>query len=382
MTAPRPRRARKPPPIVLVEGEAVDSPRERDQTVERLLRQSLGTPQRGGVTDACLDAETLAAWTAGGLTGLALEAVQLHVADCARCQSMAGTLARISSTVPQAEPVPPSRRWLAWFFPLTAAATAVALWFAVPGNPGAPPTVASRAPISEAPASDSFASRNPPPTAAREPTQVPSAERQAKESAAPAQAPAAELRREGPRSNTLDQPAAVGSVANQEAAGRDLARDKVEAFQPPAAPAAAAAAAPQSAPSNQRADSARSALRATAVAAPDIVSPDPAVRWRILGAAVQHSSNGGSTWETVPIGVTAELTAGVAPATTVCWLVGRSGVVLLTTDGQTWRRLPFPEITDLSAVRTVDAGGHVASVSTADGRTFVTTDAGATWSAR
>ena len=360
----------------------MDSPRERDQTVERLLRQSLGTSQRGGVTDACLDAETLAAWTTGGLAGTALEAAQLHVADCARCQSMAGTLARISSTVPQAEPVPPSRRWLAWFIPLTAAATAVALWFAVPGNPGAPPTVASRAPISEAPASDSSALRNPPPGAAPEPTQAPSAGRQAPESAAPGQAPpAAELRKEGVRSNTLDQPAAAGSVAKQEAAGRDLATDKVEAFQSPAAPAAAAAS-PQAAPFNQRADSARSALRANAVAAPDIVSPDPAIRWRILGAAVQHSSNGGSTWETVPIGVTAELTAGAAPATTVCWLVGRNGVVLLTTDGQTWHRMPFPEMTDLSAVRTVDAGGHVASVATADGRTFVTTDAGATWSAR
>lgn len=363
----------------------MDSPRERDQTVERLLRQSLGTPQRGGVTDACLDAETLAAWTAGGLTGTALEAVQLHVADCARCQSLAGTLARVSSTVPRAEPVPPSRRWLAWFIPLAAAATAVALWFAVPGNPGAPPTVTSRAPISEAPAADPFAFQNPPqPTTPREPAQEPSAERQALESAARAQAPqAAEVRKEGARSNTLDQPAAAGSVAKQEDEGRDLAKDKkVDAFQPPAAPAAAAAAAPQPAPLNQRADSARPALRAAAVAAPEIVSPDPAVRWRILGAAVQHSSNGGSTWETVPIGVTAELTAGTAPAATVCWLVGRNGVVLLTTDGQTWSRLPFPEITDLSAVRTVDAGGHVASVSTTDGRTFVTTDAGANWSAR
>ena len=363
----------------------MDSPRERDETVERLLRQSLGTPQRGGVTDACLDAETLAAWTAGGLAGSALEAVQLHVADCARCQSIAGTLARISSTVPQAEPVPPSRRWLAWFIPLAAAATAVALWFAVPGNPGAPQTVASRAPVSEAPTSESFAFRDQPSTATPEPAQAPPAGRQAPESSATGQAPQAAVGRERARSNSLDQAAAEGSVAKEEAAGRDLAKDKkVDAFQPPAAPAAAAAAAAQAAPANQRerADSARPALRAAAVAAPEIVSPDPAVRWRILGTAVQHSSNGGSTWETVPVGVTAELTAGVAPSTTVCWLVGRNGVVLLTTDGQTWGRLTFPEITDLSDVRTVDAGGHVATVSTADGRTFVTTDAGVTWSAR
>ena len=362
----------------------MDSPRERDRTVERLLKQSLGTPQRGGVTNACLDAETLAAWTAGGLTGSALEAAQLHVADCARCQSMAGTLARISSTVPQTEPVLPSRRWLAWFIPLTAAATAVALWFAVPSKPGGPATVASRAPVSQAPASDPFAFRGvPPPPRLNRRAPPPNARRRNRPRAG--QAPqAAEARREGARSNTLDQHDVAGSVAKEEADGRDLAKDKrskgyshrrLLRQRPPRLRRPLR-------PISGSADSARSALRAAAVAAPEIVSPDPAVRWRILGAAVQHSSNGGSTWETVPVGVTVELTSGAAPAATVCWLVGRNGVVLLTTDGQTWRRLSFPEITNLAAVRAVDAGGHVASVSTTDGRTFVTTDAGDTWSAR
>jgi hypothetical protein len=365
----------------------VDSPGERDQTVERLLRQSLGTPQRSGVTDACLDAETLAAWTAGGLTGSALEAAQLHAADCARCQSMAGMLARLSSAVPQTEPVRSSRRWLAWFIPLTAAATAVALWFAVPGNPGAPATVASRAPISDAPASNSFAPRVSPPSAGRETEQAPPAARRPPASAAPAQSPqSAEVRRKAAPSETLNQQAAAGSVAKESAADRDVTEGKVDAFRQPAAPAAAAAAAPaatpEAAPADQRADSARPARRAANVlAVPEIVSPDPSVRWRIRGAAVEHSSNGGLTWETVRVGV-AELTSGTAPTTTVCWLVGRNGVVLLTTDGQTWRRVPFPEITDLSAVRTVDADGRAASVSTSDGRTFVTTDAGVTWSAQ
>jgi photosystem II stability/assembly factor-like uncharacterized protein len=175
-------------------------------------------------------------------------------------------------------------------------------------------------------------------------------------------------------------------VAKESAADRDVTEGKVDAFRQPAAPAAAAAAAPaatpEAAPADQRADSARPARRAANVlAVPEIVSPDPSVRWRIRGAAVEHSSNGGLTWETVRVGV-AELTSGTAPTTTVCWLVGRNGVVLLTTDGQTWRRVPFPEITDLSAVRTVDADGRAASVSTSDGRTFVTTDAGVTWSAQ
>ena len=69
--------------------------------------------------------------------------------------------------------------------------------------------------------------------------------------------------------------------------------------------------------------------------------------------------------------------AGVAPSRNVCWLVGANGVVLLTTDGQTWRRLAFPELTGLSAVTAADAIS--ATVRTADGREFVTKDAGITW---
>jgi hypothetical protein len=132
----------------------VDSPEERDQTVERLLRQSLKTPAQGGVTGACLDAETLAVWADGGLSGSALDAVHVHVADCARCQDLAGTLARVRSAVPLAEPVRSSRRWLAWFVPITAAAAAVAIWFAVPGNLGAPVSNRDVALLREAPQAD------------------------------------------------------------------------------------------------------------------------------------------------------------------------------------------------------------------------------------
>ena len=105
----------------------MDGSRERDQAVERLLRQSSQTRRNAGVTDSCLDAETLAAWADGGLSGAELALAQTHVADCARCQTMIGTLARINSGVPLAKPEHASRRWLAWLVPLTAAAAAVAL---------------------------------------------------------------------------------------------------------------------------------------------------------------------------------------------------------------------------------------------------------------
>ena len=71
------------------------------------------------------------------------------------------------------------------------------------------------------------------------------------------------------------------------------------------------------------------------------------------------------------------LTAGSSPSRDVCWIVGRAGTVLLSTNGATWQRRPFPESVDLGGVRASSATNAV--VTTADGRQFVTIDAGATW---
>ena len=84
--------------------------------IERLLRQSRRShrvPPDGGVTDSCLDAETLAAWVDGGLSGAALETVQVHVADCARCQAFVGTLARVSGAASET-PGRAARPWTLW----------------------------------------------------------------------------------------------------------------------------------------------------------------------------------------------------------------------------------------------------------------------------
>ena len=70
--------------------------RERDQSVERLLRQSLKAPQEA-IADSCLDAETLAAWIDGGLSGSELAVAESHVADCARCQALVGALVRTAA---------------------------------------------------------------------------------------------------------------------------------------------------------------------------------------------------------------------------------------------------------------------------------------------
>ena len=66
----------------------------------------------------------------------------------------------------------------------------------------------------------------------------------------------------------------------------------------------------------------------------DIVSPDPAIRWRVSGSTVQRSTDAGATWQPQSPGVDAQFTAGASPQPSVCWLVGRGGTVLLSTDGQ------------------------------------------------
>jgi photosystem II stability/assembly factor-like uncharacterized protein len=109
-----------------------------------------------------------------------------------------------------------------------------------------------------------------------------------------------------------------------------------------------------------------------------IISTSPNNRWRILdGGIVERSTDGGSTWQAQSTGVTVTLTSGASPAPTICWLVGPGGIVLLSTDGRSWQRIAFPEGMDLTSVRASD-DTH-ATVTTADGRAFGTTDGGASW---
>jgi hypothetical protein len=114
----------------------------------------------------------------------------------------------------------------------------------------------------------------------------------------------------------------------------------------------------------------------------EIRTPDPAVRWRVVdGRLVQRSLDAGATWADqyrADEGVT--LTAGVAPSTTVCWLVGRAGAIVRTIDGRAWQRVRFPETPDFTAVIAGDA--RTATVTAGDGRQFATTDGGTTWTRR
>jgi hypothetical protein len=114
----------------------------------------------------------------------------------------------------------------------------------------------------------------------------------------------------------------------------------------------------------------------------EAVAPGASVRWRVVdGRVVQRSGDGGATWTdqyTANVGV--QLTSGAAASPTVCWFVGRAGLVVRTTDGRAWALVSFPERLDLASITAADA--QSASVTTVDGRVFVTTDGGATWRRR
>jgi photosystem II stability/assembly factor-like uncharacterized protein len=72
--------------------------------------------------------------------------------------------------------------------------------------------------------------------------------------------------------------------------------------------------------------------------------------------------------------------SGAAPSPAICWVVGRGGVVLRSTDGATWQRVGLSDAIDLIAIRASDATN--ATITAADGRMFRTADGGKTWQAR
>lgn len=353
--------------------------RDRDASVERLLRQSRQAREVSAPPGAsCLDAETLAAWADGTLSRDTFAAVESHVSDCPRCQALLGAFARTAPLAP--EPWWSHGLSVRWLVPLTAAATALAVWVAVPRRE--PPVVESEQVRTEAPVSPK----------SREPA--------APVPANPIVGGEVPARRDRSLNETKDQsarapevPRAVDVLKAKPADGRQTRRENVSPKQEGAAvgsvgrladassarpPAAPPSDAPSESPPASTLELSRPAGATPKAIAIEIVSPDPSIRWRISGnGVVERSANGGSSWVAQSTGVAADLMAGASPSPQVCWLVGRAGTVLLTSDGLRWQRVGFPEPLDLTAVQASDA--RTATVTAADGRRFSTADGGATW---
>jgi hypothetical protein len=308
--------------------------------------------------DECLDPETIAAWMDGGLTDRERAAAEQHAADCDRCLAV---LAAIAKTTPPPVVEPARSWWFGWRLaaPLATAAIAITTW-ALLQQPASLPQAT--------PAS----------TAAPAPTP-------AREAATDA------LRRAEPPAEQSRERAAENRTAQlQKKADRPAGNAKERADTAQSAPAAkalqettsaAAASPPVVAPESPRSDlkdKRQAAFRDETRMQADIPTSDPNVRWRIAGRSIQRSMDAGKSWQTQNVPVPADPIAGAAPGPSVCWIVGRQGLVLLTTDGATWRRIEFPDPrVDLVGVSASDA--LTATITAADGKRYGTVDGGRIW---
>ena len=313
----------------------MNAERDRDRLLEDALTHQLRSSAAAPAGDACLDAETLAAWMDGGLEPQAIVLAEAHASNCARCQALLATVARTTPAAAVAEPVT-ARLWRWWLAPLVATAAAVTLWMVVPQDrltaPAGAPAIESPAPETSVAKSEATLPAAPPPAAAPALPEAASRESAARDRNAPLRAEATAPKREAQSFEARERPAETANLADTAVAGRIAEAAPVpppppSPLPPPAAPPAPAAAAQQ----------------AKVVAEEQVIAQS-------------------------------------APSPTVIWQVGRAGLVQVATDGKTFVRLPFPEAVDLTAVTATDE--RHASVTTADGRVFQTADAGRTWQQR
>jgi hypothetical protein len=340
---------------------------DRDRIIEQALKHELrdaGAP----AGDAHLDAETLAAWTDGGLDATAMASAEAHVSVCARCQTLVGTLARTQAPTPgtlgtlgtQAPKAP----WFYWLAPLAAGAAAVTIWMVVP----------QQQQLATAPPTPTAAEATQPRSASEQPVPAPPEERVARADKVEPPASFADQ----PRDNRA-QPKERAELKQETepTAQRARAATAADSAIGGAAPAAPPAPAPAAAAAESNAAPAVALQKSLAVAPLEIVSPDPARRWRVVVTGVEHSEDAGLTWIPVRPPSNESITGGTAVSRSICWLIGRSGLVLITVDGSTFARVDLPERVDVTAIAATDA--RTATVTTADGRRFRTDDSGRNW---
>lgn len=355
-----------------------------DKLLRDALRGSANTPPR----TPCLDIDTVAALAEGTLTTRERSAAEAHAAECPRCQ---GVLAAMVRTMP---PVAPRVWWrrpaFVWLAPLTAAAAAVVVWSNVPRSTIVAPDAQSAAMRAPEPAPNLAAPASPRAEFEQKSPAAPSAPAAGAASALERNRAAAKRSTPEPvQQNALADRVAVPAVPSAPAA----AEDRTAAAQQPPSPATTAETSAQVAAAAEQAQ--RAAAGTMAAGSADarqmmarrfvakettIVSADSQGRWRLgsLGGFVEHSTDGGATWQALPTGVNAMLVDGSSPSRSVCWLVGQGGVVILTTDeGRSWQRLTLPASIDLRSVNATSDKN--ATVVAADGRRLTTSDGGRTW---
>ena len=345
---------------------------DRDRSVENVLRHVLSDGASSQKQSICPDAETIAAWHEGALGTADAAAMERHVADCSRCRALMAAFIQTTPATPVVESI--WRRWhLGWAVPLATAATAAALWIAVPRNTSLPTPSGESRTVSVDAVAPAAPAATPPSAAAAPPalTQTESLQVARAFAIREKSEPAGE--QESASKPSEDQRAAAAALSARIEADK---REDANSARPQGAAAPEAAVAPRVA-TVTRAATLREEI---AIALTEIVAPGGTARWRIVGGRrIERAPGPGGEWAPALIDASDLLTAGAAPSATVCWIVGRRGAVYVTADGMRFVRVPFPEMSDLVSVTATDV--QRATVSSADGRSWTTVDQGRTWSA-
>jgi Putative zinc-finger len=359
------------------------------------------------VRGTCPDAAVLAAYLDGTLATADRVTLEAHAADCSRCALQLATIIRLEDEARESRPAPaPSWRRFLWTVPVATAALAAIIYVAAPSRPLVPPARDARsappaqAPMSrpEAPLSEEAESspqvlvdeaRNEPRADA------PSEQAQTKTAARLQRAGESSLRKEafavpppqpGASTDPAAAPPAVSSSSPVPEANEMVARSDADASRKAetdarakAVDVAAPAAPPAAARGVAREGSPLVAVgeRVAQAAALVVHAPDSRVRWRVANTRIERSVDGGLTWVAEPSPIALDLTMGVAPSASVCWLASPSGQVLRRAETGGWTDVsPAPRlaIAELTAVN--DASAVIVSP---DGTRLRTTDAGRIW---
>jgi Putative zinc-finger len=358
--------------------------------VERLLSRSL-RERRGETGEVCPDADLLAAWADGALDRPEAASLEQHASTCARCAQI---LSAVASSHPDSPDAPRLSIWTVWrawrwAVPMATAVVVMGLWF---GSTREEVTRPAQAPLVQEPQSSPQASTAPrtPASPRAVPAPPPEATKAVPKSSEPSFAP----ERESKAENTVQAP--EGRADAREA--KDVAAEEASEGrrQAVAAPATLPPASPPPPTRPELADAARSrqaeqprdaspqvgamaGARASRLEEAQqsllVRSPDPNTLWRGRGAAIERSTDGGTTWR-VEYASGSPIAGGAAVSADVAWFFARGGLVLRRTPaGWLVSRLPGdPEIASINAV-----SGNEATVTLVGGRQLRTTDGGSSW---
>jgi hypothetical protein len=116
-----------------------------------------------------------------------------------------------------------------------------------------------------------------------------------------------------------------------------------------------------------------------------VKSPSGKILWNAgMGGRIERSTDSGKKWSVQTSPVHEDWLAGAALSDAVCWLVGRNGAIVQTTNGKSWKRIVSPTQAAVSGklpdwIEVTASSAQAATITARDQRRFTTQDGGKTW---